>query len=83
MIVDLLLSAVDVLVAGIITVFLFLIILTLLTKALVALFPEQDSHSHAAIPHSRTDQQLPPQLSSAQQAAIAVAVQRYRRQHKH
>lgn len=81
MITDLLLTAVDVLVAGLAVVFLFLIVLTLLTKALVALFPEQRSHLHSS--DSYEPVQTPQLLSQAQRAAITVAVHRYRRQHKH
>lgn len=78
MIPDLLFRALDILVAGLIVVFVFLLVLTLLTKLLVTLFPEQSSHTD--ISHATS---LKPQpLSKPQQAAIAVAVHRYRRQHK-
>ncbi|MCO4320130.1 OadG family protein [Aliidiomarina quisquiliarum] len=78
---ELLVKAFDVLVVGLIVVFLFLIVLTIFTKLLVALFPEQSSHTHSDISHKA---QLKPQpLSKPQQAAIAVAVHRYRHQQKH
>ncbi len=81
MISELLFKAFDVLVTGLIVVFLFLIVLTLLTKLLVTLFPEQSSHTHSDISH---DAHLKPQpLSKPQQAAIAVAVHRYRYHQQH
>lgn len=84
MIQNLLINAFDILVAGLLVVFLFLILLTALTSGLVSLFPEKQTANASAQNKKRAESPVPAQstsLTSAQHAAIAAAVHGYRRQH--
>ena len=81
---NLLIEAFDILVAGLLVVFLFLILLTVLTYGLVFLFPEHTTPSESTSEKNKgrlSEQQQPASLTPRQQAAIAAAVHRYRQQH--
>ncbi|RUO40528.1 hypothetical protein CWE15_07160 [Aliidiomarina taiwanensis] len=85
MIQNLLINAFDILVAGLLVVFLFLILLTVLTYGLVFLFPDRSNSSSPAANTQTTPASVSnktPSLDATQQAAIAAAVHRYRGQHK-